>query len=373
MSEGTIYHTKEQWGLWPVWKVALQVGDDDNASRLWIVEKTMRIGNAKVRFGGIAGVGTKEEHRMKGYASVVLEASTKLMQDRGYDMGMLFGIRNFYHRFGYGVVFPISRLFVKTENLLQAKEVLRVRAMKKADGVFVGKLYNRLNATRTATVIRPAKWSYFEMSPQFKKPGQAIVIEDTTGRIQGYATWVIRDEQMLVSEIAGTGMVVFETLAKALGKRAKRANVAEVIFDLPADEPFIDFCASYGCERRIVHPLNSDAMGRIIHLRPLMEKLVPEFENRLARAGVSGRDVLGLETDIGTVGLHLAKGQVLVDDGGKPNVIMPQLILTQLVMGYRNIDDVVGAAGVKITPKALPLLRILFPKRDAYMWWSDRF
>lgn len=373
MSEWTIRHTKEQWGLWPVWKVALQVGEDDNASRLWIVEKTMRIGKAKVRFGGIAGVGTKEEHRMKGYASVVLDASTKLMQDRGYDMGMLFGIRNFYHRFGYGVVFPVSRLFVKTENLLRAKEVLRVRAMKKADGAMVQKLYNRFNMTRTSTVVRPAKWSYFELSPQFKKPGQAIVVEDAKGRIAGYATWVIRDEQMLVSEMGGTGASVFESLAKALGKRAKRAGVDVVTFDLPADDPFIDFCVPYGCESRIVYPNNSDAMGRIIHLQPLMEKLIPEFENRLAIAGFEGTDSLQLETDIGSVGLHLSKGKVQVNEGGKNKVQISQLLLTQLVMGYRQVDGVMDEVGVKVTSKGLSLLRVLFPKCDAYMWWSDRF
>ena len=373
MSELTIHHTKEQWGLWKVWKVALQVGEDDNASRLWIVEKTMRIGKAKVRFGGIAGVGTKEEHRMKGYASVVLEASTKLMQDRGYDMGMLFGIRNFYHRFGYGVVFPVSRLFVKAENLLRAKEVLRVRAMKKADGAKVQKLYNRFNVTRTATVFRPAKWSYFELSPQFKKPGKAIVVEDANGHIVGYATWVVRDEQMLVSEIGGVGAPAFESLTKALGKRAKRAGMDVVTFDLPADDPFIDFCVPYGCEKRIVYPNNSDAMGRIIHLRPLMEKLVPEFENRLSLAGFTGFDLLQFETDIGSVGLHTDQGRVLITDDGKTSIKISQLILTQLVMGYRSVDDVLNETNVEIPKKTLPVLRVLFPKRDAYMWWSDRF
>ena len=56
--------------LWPVWKLALQVGDDGNASRLWVVEKTMRIGEATVRFGGIAGVGTRREHRRKDTRAV---------------------------------------------------------------------------------------------------------------------------------------------------------------------------------------------------------------------------------------------------------------------------------------------------------------
>ena len=373
MSELKIYRTKEKWGLWPVWKLALQVGADDNASRLWVVEKTMRIGSAKIKFGGIAGVGTKQEHRMKGYASVVLNASTELMQDRGYDMGMLYGIRNFYHRFGYGVVFPISRLFVKAENLLRAKGGLKVRAMKKADGAVVQKLYNRLNRTRNATVVRPKGWTYFELSPRFRKPGKAIVVEDGRGRIVGYATWVVNDEQFLASEIGGTNAEVFAALAKTLGQRAKRAERDEVIFDLPAEDPFVDFCVPLGCERRIVHTLNSDAMGRIIHLRPLMEKMAPELSKRLADAGISKASALHLETDIGDVGLGVSRGQVRVMDAGDMHVKMPQLILTQLVMGYRNVDDVMGENGVHVSKQALPMMRALFPKRDGYMWWSDRF
>lgn len=373
MADLKIHRIKEKWGLWPVWKVALQVGDDDNASRLWIVEKTMRIGSVKIRFGGIAGVGTKQEHRMKGYASVVLDASTELMQDRGYDMGLLYGIKNFYHRFGYGVVFPVSRLFAKTESLLRATSGLKVRAMKKVDGALVQKLYNRLNATRNATVVRPKGWTYFELSPHFRKPGKAIVVEDAQGRIVGYATWVVNEEQFLASEIGGTSTEVFATLAKALGQRAKRAERDEVIFDLPAADPFIDFCVPYGCERRIVHTYNSDAMGRIIHLRPLMDKLVPEFSRRLNDAGITKSDGVHIETGIGTVGLGISRGHVRVMDGGALRVTMPQLILTQLVMGYRDIDDVIREDGVRVSKKALPMMRALFPKRDGYMWWSDRF
>lgn len=373
MSDFQIHKTKEQWGLWPVWKVALQVGDDDNASRLWIVEKTMRIGSAKVKFGGIAGVGTKQEHRMKGYASVVLQASTELMIERGYDMGMLYGISNFYHRFGYGVVFPMPRLFVKTENLLQTNGTLRIRAMKKSDGVVVQKLYNRFNATRTASVVRPAKWSYFELSPNFKKPGRAILAEDEKGRVVGYATWVVREDQFLVSEIGGTGTQVFASLAKALGQRAKRAKMDRVVFDLPAHDAFVEFCVPYGGEHRIVYPKNSDAMGRIIHLSPLMEKLCPEFSKRLACAGFDGKDCVLFETDIGTVGLDIQQAQVDVVGQGRTKVKIPQLILTQLVMGYRSVDDVLFETGVEIPKRTLPLLRILFSQMDGYMWWSDRF
>lgn len=152
MSEPVINRAKGKDGLWPMWSLTLQVGDDDSASRLNVLEKPMRIGEATVRFGGIAGVGTRPKYRLKGYASRVMDASTRLMTERGYDMGVLFGIGDFYHRFGYAVVFPISRLHLKTQALLCAAAPLKTRAMKAADAKAVQRLYNRLNGDRVASV-----------------------------------------------------------------------------------------------------------------------------------------------------------------------------------------------------------------------------
>ena len=371
MSELAIKRTREQLGIWPAWKLALQVGDDDSASRLLVVEKTMRIGRAIVRFGGIAGVGTRRKYRLKGYASRVMEASTALMAERGYDMGILYGIGGFYHRFGYGVVFPISRLVVKTEALLCAAGQFKTRAMKRTDARAVQRLYNRLNRERNASVVRPAGWSYFEVSQDFNAPGRTIVVEDARGRIQAYATWQVRDDQFLVAEVAGTGNDVFVSLGKALGQRAKRAKMDRAIFDLPKDDAFADFCMPLGCEQRVTYPQNSDAMGRIVHLRPLMEKLVPELSKR--SAGFRGRVSVAIETDIGTVGLGIDRNGVRVIRGGVLAVKMPQLVLTQLVMGYRRAADIAADPGVSIPTRAMPVLDLLFPRRDGYMWWSDRF
>ena len=185
MSELVIDRTREQWGLWPAWKLALRVGDDEDVSRLWVLEKTMRIGECIVRFGGIAAVGTRREHRLKGLASCVIDASNGLMAERGCDMGILFGIGDFYHRFGYGVVFPVSRLIVETKVLLRAPGQLKARAMKKTDAIAVRRLYNRRNRDRNASVVRPGGWSNFAMSQGFEKPGRAIVVEDARGRVQG--------------------------------------------------------------------------------------------------------------------------------------------------------------------------------------------
>ena len=372
MSEPIINRTRRKYGLWQMWKLALQVGDDENASRLNVLEKTMRIGETIVRFGGIAGVGTRPEYRLKGYASRVMDASTELMIERGYDMGVLFGIGNFYHRFGYAVVFPIPRLHLKTEALLSAAAPLKTRAMKARDAGAVRRLYNRLNLDRVASVVRPGAWSYFEMSQGFEKPGRAIVVEDARGRIQGYATWQVQDEQFLVPEVSGTGSEAFASLGRALGQRARTAKMGQVIFDLPRDDAFVDFCAPLGCEHRVTYPHNSDAMARIIHLKPLMKKLVPEFSKR--SAGFGGRVSVSIETDIGTVGLGIDRNGVrLIRRHGVLAVKMPQLILTQLVMGYRSASDIAAEPGVVVPKNTISVLDLLFPKRDGYMWWSDRF
>ena len=93
-----------------VWKISLSIEDEDDVSRLWIFEHDMRCGSALLKMGGIGGVGTNEKHRMKGYSRHVMEDSTALMTEHGFDVAMLFGIANFYPKFGYATALSESRI-----------------------------------------------------------------------------------------------------------------------------------------------------------------------------------------------------------------------------------------------------------------------
>src|SRR5436305_890107 len=74
-----------------------------SVSRLAVVDLEMRVGGANVKMGGIADVGTDREHRNKGYSRRVLEYATEWMTEQGYDCATLFGIPNYYDKFGYAV------------------------------------------------------------------------------------------------------------------------------------------------------------------------------------------------------------------------------------------------------------------------------
>ena len=91
--------------------------DGECASWLTIVPFTIRIGAAEVRMDGIAGVGTHEKHRMKGYSRRVFEAAVPPMAAGDAAITMLYGIRDFYPKFGYATAGPGHHIYLTDLNL----------------------------------------------------------------------------------------------------------------------------------------------------------------------------------------------------------------------------------------------------------------
>src|SRR5688500_988060 len=100
-------------------KHELMVGGEA-VSHLWVQHLRMRVGSAVVRMGGIAGVGTERAHRMKGLSRRVMENSTRWMEAEGFDCATLFGIRDFYDKFGYAPCMLVPRFEVRTRDAERA-------------------------------------------------------------------------------------------------------------------------------------------------------------------------------------------------------------------------------------------------------------
>src|SRR5258708_3422206 len=67
---------------------------------------TLRVGAATVRIDGMGEVGTHEEHRNRGYSRRVLDAALDRMAAGDAALSVLYGIPNFYPKFGYVTVGP---------------------------------------------------------------------------------------------------------------------------------------------------------------------------------------------------------------------------------------------------------------------------
>src|SRR5579862_701441 len=84
--------------------------DGEVVSWLYIANIEMRFGAATVRVNGIAGVGTKEEHRMRGHSREVLEATVRHMVAGPAALSVLYGIHDYYDKFGFATGGPDSEI-----------------------------------------------------------------------------------------------------------------------------------------------------------------------------------------------------------------------------------------------------------------------
>ena len=170
-----------------VWKISLSTEDEQDVSRLWIHEYQMRYGTARLKLGGIAGVGTNEEHRNRGYSRRVMEDSTAFMTENGFDVAMLFGIADFYPKFGYATVLPETWVEFDTAEAQAAVSTYQTRKFESGDVPKILALYAANNAERTGTPLRnETRWKDFKMGSGFGVVAAPFVVLNEASEVIGY-------------------------------------------------------------------------------------------------------------------------------------------------------------------------------------------
>ena len=171
-------------------------------SRLYIIPRTISIGVARVRVDGIGGVETEEEYRGRGYARRVMEAALARMggentvsQDPAA-LSFLFGIPNFYEKFGYAQAGPWYSLHL-TE--LSGGDSLpdgwTVRSCTPHDLPAIHALYERGTAQAVGAVIRHPSghvWSTLAAVVADSSRDECRVVVDPSRAVAAYA-WRGRD------------------------------------------------------------------------------------------------------------------------------------------------------------------------------------
>jgi predicted acetyltransferase len=383
-------------------KIHLALSDDEtDVSRLWAPTFDMRIGSAIVKMGGIAGVGTNEEHRMRGYSRLVMEESTRYFTETGHDVAVLFGIPDFYHKFGYVSALPVTTLTVKVKDALltlpywegkapaapdmefgRSLALPPVRPLQDDDWGAVLDVYNDNHRTRTGTLLRWREtWQGYPHGTEWRvKKVETFVVENAEDEIIGYVAFDDVDDACRVGDLGYATPAVFPTLLQVMVEQAQRRNAEEFEVKLPPDHPFVLFCRHCGGAVRTVYQFNRGGMARIIHLRSLFEKLTGLLTERLTSQWVHGSmnqwsGGLELQTDLGAVTLEIGDGRVRLSDDAtvRWSVSLPQMQLTQLVMGYRSVGDVTLDDNVDVSPDVAPLLDALFPVGHPWMAIPDWF
>lgn len=351
------------------WKLQLDRSGEE-LCRVELVRERLRIGRALITTGGVAGLYTPHDRRRERHARRLMEASRRFLREQGCSIVLMNAIPSFYHRFGYDVVFPVYRLFVETESLLQVRRQHGVRRARVNEQPALVRLYNQCNRYRTGTLVRPADWRFDRLINYGRPPGILLLAEDSRGLVTGYALCRPRGDRYFVQEPNGRSHVAFESLANAIGTRARRAGFERVHFRMPLDHPFGIFCSWLGCEWEIQYHVDAEDMGRVIDLPRFLLELRSELGFRLRDAMRTANVCLWFVTDSGAAGLQFERGRIRRIKHRHPDaqeVTIPQAALLQLALGYRTVADVAGSANVQMPGSVKQAMEVLFPRTPATM------
>jgi predicted acetyltransferase len=341
---------------------------DQVVSTLSVIDLQMRIGDIAVRCAGIGGVRTEREYRNKGHARQLLEGSLAFMREEGYHLSALFGIPNFYTKFGFAPALTDSECRMATRDAEAASPRFAVREALAEDLPHIAQMHATRHAQRSGSIVRhPQKWGGFRLGAGWTDRVSAFVALDGE-RVIGYASYNLDPWRFGLGEIGYADATVFSTLLAEAARRAVALRVEQIPFHLPADDSFALYCRRFGCEIKITYPRWGGGMLRIIDQAGLLHLLQPLVLRRLQAGGAPDwRGALTVATELGANTLPLGGGDTQL------RIETSQDKLIQLLMGYRSIADLASNADVAFHPQDAAVLETLFPPGYPYMSISDRF
>jgi predicted acetyltransferase len=354
--------------------------DNEMVSFLTVIDHQMRIGSAQVRMGGIGGVETKKKHRKKGYMRTLMEDTIAYMKQEGYDVSMLFGISNFYTKFGYAVCLPSHKCTLATRDAEAAKKDAgdhTIRNIEKEDLASVLALYNANNVRRTCSIVRTKEvFSGFRRGSRYGRPADRFLIEDDHNKLLAYAVFDKSEQEVDVVEVESREDRLFPALLYEFAKMAIERRCGHISLFMPPDHPFAEFAHRVGCECITQYSKNGGGMMRIISQEALFEKIKGELGRRIADSkfgDYSGS--LRIRTDIGNATFEIRDGLLDMASGQESecSLDLPQAKLIQLLVGYRTVRDILSDSDVEASHSLAPLLPILFPETVPYVWSADHF
>jgi hypothetical protein len=387
-------------------------------SRLQIIRCTVRVGAATLRMDGIADVYTDKEQRRHGYARRMLEATIEHMRGGDACLTMLYGIPDFYPRFGYATAGP--------EYLLHLNELSRpaslpqgwtTREVTAPDIPALRRLYDAGTAQASGAAVRAERgWVWSQLAAQSAAPaasaGEAVASSATgcrllldpqgtlrayvwRGRSFWYAGHVQRQDAdaLVLAEVMADGPVAADA-AVGLCRRwaAEEATirgrpVSRVTIGLPPGGHVARAAMLQDATFEQRFQVAGGSMARVLDTQRLLAALAPELTARARAAGLREGTMLVCETEEGQAAVQLSGTGVSVVPAPAPEPAhrpgsaaagvvaarLTQSCLARLALGAFAPEELLDRLEWSLDERARDVIVALFPQRRPHMYWPDRY
>lgn len=351
------------------WKAsAIGLIDGQLTTHFGIWGYPMRIGKGVVRCGGVGMVSTHGEFHKQGLMAQTVPHSVEHMRQEGYDLSILFGIWDFYHRFGYVQAWAENTWFTWCDRVPKDLPKVNYESFTPEPREDIAKLHNRYTAELTGAAVRPT------FSKKFFFLGQRIegYLWKEKNKLAGHVIVSAEGPYLACWEATGKPDQIL-TVLKAI---AETKQLKELRFDtLPYLSPLAKRLRQLTCRMERQYVKSGSAMVRVINLKSCLEKMVPELSSRLKESELG--DYQGELTITGpesAVGLTLDRGQVRVGAPAKSaNQIKGGFEIAQLLIGTDDPMEICEGGKMRLAGDAARLVRVLFPNEYPQLQNADRY
>ncbi|HEV2124672.1 MAG TPA: GNAT family N-acetyltransferase [Chloroflexota bacterium] len=373
-------------------------GKDDIVGSYVLYERVLRLGThgeARLRTACIGVVLAHPDRRRAGIGRTLMRDAVRFARERTFDLLLLAGIPDFYHRFGYADVMEGADLGIDLAHLTDVPvddSGVRVRPADDKDSAALLTLYERHYGAHAGGFARDLGEQELLASPGEHGP-EYLLACDAAGEPCGYVRLRPTDRTRAVEAGANTWAAAL-ALLRYQARFAEHREAAEeaaprLRWRVPPDRHTGYLLAEH-------LPLTSEMrsrpragwLARPAHLPALFHTLAPALAARWERSGHTWTGTLTIQVEADeptdqpgsacTIGLSPGKCEITA--GALPHasatVRLKPAAFTQLIFGFRPLWWLAGQPGCVVPDQpseARAAMETLFPHEPAWIAGSDSF
>jgi GNAT superfamily N-acetyltransferase len=373
-------------------------------SHLVVDPQVVRYGAAMLRVDQLGDVWTEEACRGRGYARRLITDAVAHMQRGDGAFSLLYGIGDFYHRFGYATLgADYSVVLREAGRGATLPDGWMVRALEATDLPAIRRLYEASTRESTLAFVRRADapiWATLAATARQQRDDTCRVVVDPQGNVgaylwEGRGFWVVDlsqerwfpDDLAQGEAIAGSPAAADAALAAArqwaaevAGRRGQRVRAVHC-----GAAPGSHVAAAAQYQEAEVHQTSWQSAGpqvRTLDTFRLLKGIEPELTRHVRRHGrlpASLRGAVRVQAETGAAAITVQPERVDVQpattaaaDSPIREITLAQTTLIRLVLGALPARDLLARCEPQMEAWAQGWLVALFPPRQPYVYPLDR-
>ncbi len=345
--------------------------DGDVVASIHLNQHTIKLGNKEENVSYVVGVSTLPEARGKGMMKSLMNLSFEEMYNRGQNVSILMPIDfRLYRRFGFENCYDMIEHRINIEDLSAFRIERDFKRAKESDIDNLIDIYNKSNRRLNGYTVR-GKQRYENMFKEVAADGGHIYICSDNGVYDGYVIYAINEGKFFVREVYFSNtnalksilafiynhntqcdkVVIMEDVRNTIGNTLKNPKTSESLLKpfmmgrvVNMDGCFINMADYLECVYNYLEKLDGDFESVVISVK---DKYIPQnTANYCLKFRDNDYSFEKLEYNEENADLVLDINQI-----------------SQLIFGYKDIDDVLDLYDKEINEKKLDILRKVFVKK----------